>query len=76
MVDYYKILEVNPNASYDEIRKSYKLLALKWHPDKNLNEKNDTNEKFQLIQEAYEILSDQGKRLVCMCVFMIKRFKI
>jgi len=59
--DYYGALELNKNASLDEIRKSFRTLALKYHPDKNKNE--GSKEKFMKIVEAYEVLSDaNGKK--------------
>lgn len=58
---YYQVLEVAPNATIEEIKVSYKKLALKLHPDKNLD-KPDAKEKFQELLEAYEILSDPEKR--------------
>ena len=61
MDDYYSALELNKNASIDEIRKSFRTLALKYHPDKNRNE--GSKEKFMKIVEAYEVLSDaSGKK--------------
>jgi len=61
MDNYYKVLELNRNASFDEIRKSFRTLALRYHPDKNKN--SESKEKFMKIVEAYETLSDEnGKR--------------
>jgi len=61
MDDYYDVLELNRNASLDEIRKSFRTLALRYHPDKNKN--SESKEKFMKIVEAYETLSDvNGKR--------------
>jgi hypothetical protein len=59
-MDYYKILELEKIATIDDIKKSYRRLALKYHPDKN-NSPN-ANEMFQQISQAYQILSDENKR--------------
>lgn len=59
--DYYKILGVDKKASTEDIKKVYRKLALKWHPDKNPNNKG-AEEKFKKISEAYAVLSDQEKR--------------
>ena len=59
--DFYKILEVNEGASLDEIKKSYRKLSLKCHPDRNLGDP-DATKKFQKITEAYETLSNDEKR--------------
>jgi DnaJ-class molecular chaperone len=58
MVDYYKVLEVSKNATTAEIKKAYRKLALKWHPDKNQDNIEDATKKFKEISEAYEVLSD------------------
>ncbi|XP_071033833.1 dnaJ homolog subfamily B member 4 [Parasteatoda tepidariorum] len=58
--DYYKILGISKGASEDEIKKSYRKLALKYHPDKNKTP--DAESKFKEIAEAYEVLSDKKKR--------------
>lgn len=58
--DFYKILNVNKNASDNEIKSSYRKLVLKYHPDKNHN--IDSTEMFRKIQIAYETLSDPTKR--------------
>jgi curved DNA-binding protein len=59
--DYYEILGVARNAKEDEIKKAYRKLARKYHPDLNPNNKQ-SEEKFKEIQEAYEVLSDTTKR--------------
>jgi DnaJ-class molecular chaperone len=60
--DYYKILNIEKNASEDEIKKSYKKLAVKWHPDKNPNNIVEAEAKFKEISEAYQVLSDPQKK--------------
>ncbi len=60
-IDYYEILGVNKNASEEEIKKAYRKLARKYHPDLNPNDK-EANKKFQQINEANEVLSDPEKR--------------
>jgi len=54
-VDYYKILQVDKNANEDELKKAYRKLAMKWHPDKNPTNKKDAEAKFKQISEAYEV---------------------
>ncbi|EJP75733.1 MULTISPECIES: molecular chaperone DnaJ [Campylobacter] len=60
-VDYYEILEISKNASGDEIKKAYRKLALKYHPDRNAGNK-EAEDKFKLVNEAYQVLSDDKKR--------------
>src|ERR687885_302329 len=60
-VDLYKVLEVSKEASQDEIRRSYRRLARKYHPDANPGDKQ-AEERFKEIQHAYEILSKPEKR--------------
>ncbi|XP_071978482.1 dnaJ homolog subfamily B member 2 isoform X2 [Engystomops pustulosus] len=62
MGDYYEILGVPRNATQDDIKRAYRKLALKWHPDKNPDNKELAEKKFKDIAEAYEVLSDVGKR--------------
>lgn len=59
---YYDILGVARGASPDEIKKAYRKLALKWHPDKNPENKENAEKQFKEIAEAYEVLSDETKR--------------
>ena len=58
MPNYYEILEVSPDASQAEIKKSFRNLALQHHPDKNKNSE-ESKQKFMKIIEAYEVLSDE-----------------
>ena len=60
--DYYQILEVAKTATEDEIKKAYRKLALKWHPDKNPDNREQAEQKFKEIAEAYAVLSDKNKR--------------
>ncbi|KAL8508836.1 hypothetical protein ACS0TY_016150 [Phlomoides rotata] len=60
--DWYKILGVSKTASMSEIKKAYKKLALQWHPDKNVDNREEAEAKFREIASAYEILGDEDKR--------------
>jgi len=62
--DYYEILGVPRDASLEDIKKAYRQLALKYHPDKNPDNHKEAEEKFKEIGEAYKILSDPEKRQI------------
>ncbi|MEO7775108.1 MAG: molecular chaperone DnaJ [Steroidobacteraceae bacterium] len=62
-LDYYKVLDVARNAGEADIKKSYRRLAMKFHPDRNPDDK-DAEEKFKEAKEAYEVLSDAPKRAI------------
>ena len=59
--DYYEVLGVNRDASEDELKKAYRKLAMKWHPDRNPDNPK-AEEHFKEAKEAYEILTDAQKR--------------
>ncbi len=61
MEDFYKILGVEKSASSEEIKKAYRNLAFKFHPDRNLNDKT-AEEQFKKVNEAYSVLGDEAKR--------------
>ncbi|KAI7897931.1 uncharacterized protein BX663DRAFT_556253 [Cokeromyces recurvatus] len=62
--DYYAILGIPRDADDETIKKAYRKLALKWHPDRNKDKSEVANAKFQEIGEAYEVLSDKNKRAI------------
>lgn len=59
---FYEVLEVSCDVSADDLKKTYRKLALKWHPDKNPENVDEAKEQFQLIQQAYEVLGDPRER--------------
>ncbi|KAF5182190.1 Chaperone protein dnaj [Thalictrum thalictroides] len=63
-VDYYNILKVNRNANEEDLKKAYKRLAMRWHPDKNQTNKREAEAKFKEISEAYDVLTDPQKRQI------------
>src|SRR5216684_3499068 len=62
--DFYEVLGVSRTASVDEIKSAYRKAALKWHPDRNPENKHDAEVKFRECTEAYSVLSDGQKRQV------------
>ena len=61
-LDYFEVLEVEKSASQDDIKKAYRRLASKFHPDRNKSD--DAVERFQKVQESYNVISDPKKRKV------------
>lgn len=62
-IDYYEILEISRSADKSEIKKAYRQLAMRYHPDKNPGDK-ESEEKFKAVNEAYQILSDDEKKSI------------
>ncbi len=60
--DYYEVLGVDKSADQAAIKSAYRKMALKWHPDKNKDNKEEAEKKFKEINEAYQVLSDAGKK--------------
>jgi curved DNA-binding protein CbpA len=60
--NYYRILGVNRNASAQDIKKAFRQLALRYHPDRNPDNMKQAEEKFKEINEAYEVLGDEQKK--------------
>ena len=61
---YYEVLGLKKPSNEDEIRKAYKKMALKWHPDKNPDNLKESEERFKEVGEAYAVLSDKNKKEV------------
>ena len=68
MADYYSILQLDRKASEQDIKKAYKKAAIKWHPDKNPDNKENAEKRFKEVSEAYSVLSDKkrGKFMIGM----------
>jgi len=62
-IDYYEVLEVSRSCSGAELKKSYRKLAMKFHPDRNPDDK-EAEEQFKVVNEAYQVLSDEEKRSI------------
>jgi molecular chaperone DnaJ len=62
-LDYYEVLEVSRDCSGSELKKSYRKLAMKYHPDRNPDDK-EAEEQFKIVNEAYQVLSDEEKRSI------------
>ena len=62
MKDYYRILGVNRDASQEDIKRSFRSLALRYHPDRNPQNTREAEAQFKEINEAYEVLGDEHRR--------------
>jgi len=62
VVDCYAVLGISRNASKDEVKKAYKTLARRWHPDKNPTKQEEATRRFKEVSEAYQVLIDDSKR--------------
>jgi molecular chaperone DnaJ len=60
--DYYEVLDVSPGASADDLKRAYRKLAQRWHPDKNPDDRANAEERFKELNEAYQMLADPERR--------------
>ncbi|CAM9865272.1 unnamed protein product, partial [Heterosigma akashiwo] len=60
--DYYQVLGLAKGADENEVKRAYRKMAVKWHPDKNPDNKEEAEQQFKKVSEAYEVLSDPEKR--------------
>ena len=73
--DWYKILGLSNTASAADIKRAYKKLALQWHPDKNQDNKEEAENKFREVAEAYEVISTHwAKKLKLKTYFYLGRY--
>ncbi|KAM2330531.1 hypothetical protein ACFX1X_021350 [Malus domestica] len=63
-VDFYSVLRVNRNATQQDLKKAYKKLAMRWHPDKNPVDNEEAEAKFKQVCQAYDVLSDPQRRQI------------
>ncbi|KAM1960860.1 hypothetical protein FF2_020891 [Malus domestica] len=63
-VDFYSVLRVNRNATQEDLKKAYKKLAMRWHPDKNPVDNEEAEAKFKQVCQAYDVLSDPQRRQI------------
>lgn len=63
-VDYYEVLKVKRDATEEDLKKAYKRLAMKYHPDKNPINEKEAEARFKLVSEAYDVLSDPNRRQI------------
>jgi DnaJ family protein B protein 4 len=69
-VDYYNILKVDKNATEDDLKKAYRKLAMKWHPDKNPTNKKEAEANFKQISEAYAVTKSFSSLILFFSIFL------